>query len=313
MVLHRRRDYWRRGADGDPLPYLDDLIYLELRPEDRVAAMQGGLIDTLVMPRPADWEALRYAPGLQVLNTRTAQALVLRMRVDREPWTDVRVRNALKLCQNRAQILHVSFHDQGELAIDAHVAPVHHAYCKQPIPPYDPALSRAMLAEAGYPDGLDVTLTTKNDQGEREMARVLQELAEPGGFRIHLNIVNPTRYWTQWTDVDLGITQWFHRPLPTMLLSLAYTASEDGTLNPWNETHWVDEEFTRLLSQAERTADLEEQRALMCRLETIMQERGPIGISYWSYAWNIIRADFQNVRAHPNGYDLFYDVWKGTA
>jgi peptide/nickel transport system substrate-binding protein len=309
-VLVRRVDYWRAGADGLPLPYLDRLIYLDLEPVDRVAAMQGGLIDTIVEPGSADWAALSVVPNINILSTRSAQTLVLRMRVDREPWSDVRVRNALKLCQDREKILQASFLGQGDLAIDAHVAPVHPAYCVQPIPEYDPVGARRLLAEAGYPDGLNVTLTTKNDRSEPELARALRELAEPGGFRIDLNILSPPRYWAQWTEVDLGLTMWIHRPLATMTLALGYAGDEQGNPAPWNETHWVDAEFNALLREAERTVNVDDRRALMCQMQTIMQEQGPIGISYWRHVWNISRAGFHGIQVHPNGYDMLYAVWK---
>jgi peptide/nickel transport system substrate-binding protein len=311
-ILQRRSDYWRMGIDGQPLPYLDQLIYLDLAPDARVAAMQGGAIDTLFVPRPSDWEALRYAPGLNIQDVSTAETFVLRMRVDQPPWNDVRVRQALKLCQDRAKILEISYSDQGDLALDAHVAPPHPAYCPKPIPAYDPEQAKALLAEAGYPAGLKIKLTTKNDLGEPKIARLLQKLATEGGFEIELNIVEPAKYWSQWTEVNLGLTVWGHRPLETMVLALAYTADEHGNPVAWNETHWVDEEFTALLRQAERTLDVAARREIMCQLEEVMQTRGPIGISYWRKAWNITRAEFKNTKAHPTGYDLFYDVWKDS-
>jgi len=311
-IFKRRPDYWRLGADGQSLPYLDELIYLGLDPDARLAAMQGGAIDTLFVPRPSDWQELQYAPDLAIQDVRTAETFVLRMRVDQEPWSDVRVRQALKLCQDRAKILEISYSDQGDLALDAHVAPIHPAYCDRPIPKYDPERARALLAEAGYPDGLQVKLTTKNDLGEPKIARLLQKLAAEGGFDIDLNIVEPARYWSQWTDVNLGLTVWGHRPLDTMVLALGYTADEQGRPVAWNETHWVDAEFTDLLRQAERTLEVEVRRQLMCQIEDLMQERGPIGISYWRKTWNITRLEFKNVKAHPTGYDLFYDVWKDS-
>ena len=309
-LLKRRPDYWRSGADGQPLPYLDELLYIDLDPGARVAAMQGGAIDTLFVPRPSDWEALRNSPGLNIQSVSTAETFVLRMRVDQEPWRDNRVRQALKFCQDRAKILEISYSDQGDLALDAHVAPAHPAYCKKPIPAYDPERSRALLAEAGYPDGLKVRLTTKNDLGEPKIARLLKKLAAEGGFEIDLNIIEPPRYWSEWTEVNLGLTVWGHRPLDTMALALAYTADEAGQPVAWNETHWVDDEFMALLRQAERTLDVAARRELMCNIEDLMQERGPVGISYWRKTWNITRSDFKNVKTHPTGYDLLYDVWK---
>ena len=311
-VMERRADYWKQGADGQPLPYLDRLVYLDLDPDARLAAMQSGQIDHIYQPRPSDWQALAGVPGISVRPISTAQTFVLRVRVDVDPWTDVRVRNALKLCQDREKILRLAYFGQGDLGPDAHVAPIHPAYCPVELPKYDPEQSRALLAEAGYPEGLKVSLSTKNDMAEPEIAQALKQMAAPGGFDIDLEISEPSSYWDRWTEVDLGITAWTHRPLGTMVLALAYTADEQGKPGPWNETRWVDEQFTELLGQAERTLDTERRRNIMCEIQRIMQDRGPIGIPFWRRVWNITRSEFQNVRAHPTAYDLFYDVWKTT-
>lgn len=311
-VFKRRPDYWRKGADDALLPYLDTLTYFDLDPDERIEAMQAGVIDTLILPAAEEWDILKSAPDVSAYGVSTARGQLLRMNIAKPPWDDVRVRNALKLCQDRRKILDSAYLNQGDLAIDAHVAPIHPAYCEKPIPTYQPDEARALLAEAGYADGLDVQLTAKNDTEETRIAHMLKALAAPGGFNISLNLITPTKYWEQWTELDFGITSWGHRPLGTMALALAYTADEAGNPVPWNETHWVDQPFITRLRQAERTLDVEERRQLMCQLEAIMQERGPIGLSYWAKNWTIIRSEFKNVRANPEGYDLFYDVWKDS-
>ncbi len=310
VILRRREGYWRTDKAGNPLPYLDELVYLDLGQDTRVAAMQSGQIDTTFQSRPPDWLALKDVPGLTIRPVSTAQTFVLRMRVDLEPWNDARVRQALKLCQDRREILRLAYFGQGDLGMDAHVAPVHPAYCEKPIPEYNPEKARALLAEAGYVDGLKVTLTTKNDMAEPEIAQALKEMAAPGGIEIELDIVEPSNYWERWTEVNLGITTWTHRPLGTMVLALAYTADKDGNPVPWNETRWIDAELNILLREAESMLDVEARRGVMCRIEEVMQDRGPIGISFWRKVWNITRSEFKNVRAHPTSYDLFYDVWK---
>jgi peptide/nickel transport system substrate-binding protein len=309
-VLQRREDYWQMGEDGQPLPYLDELIYVSLDRDAGVAAMQSGQVDSIHQPRPSDWQALKDVPGLTVRSASTAQCFLVRVRVDLEPWNDERVRNALKMCQDREKILQLSYFGEGDLSIDAHVAPIHPAYCEKPIPKYDPEAAKALLAEAGYPDGLDVTLATKNDESEPDIAQALKELAAPGGFNITLDITEPGGYWDRWTEVDLGITAWTHRPLDTMVLPLAYIADADGVPVPWNETRWVDEEFTAKLREAEGTLDVEARRAIMCDIEDIMQQRGPIGNSYWKRVWDITRSEFKNIEAHPTAYDMLNNVWK---
>lgn len=313
-VFSRRPDYWRNGADGDPLPYLDQIIYVSTDKDAGVAALRSGQVDSLYDPRPSDWQALKDVPDLTVYPVSTAQCLVLRMRVDLEPWSDNRVRTALKMCQDRERILQLAYFGEGDLSIDAHVAPVQPSFAEKPIPEYDAEGARALLeewaAETGAELPLAVTLATKNDQNEPEIAQALKELAEPAGFDITLDITEPNGYWDRWTEVDLGITSWTHRPLAVMLLPLAYT--EDAIGN-WNETRWVDSEFEEKLNEAMGTLDIENRRAIMSDLEDIMQERGPIGNSFWKKVWNITNSRFQNIVSHPTAYDLLYEVWEAEA
>lgn len=310
-VFTRRDDYWQMGVDGSPLPYLDQLTFVSTDKDAGVAALQSGQVDTLYDPRPSDFNALKDVPSLTTRAVSTAQALILRMRIDLEPWDDNRVRTAMKMVQNRAQNLQLSYFGEGDLSIDAHVAPVHPAYCEKPIPEYDPEGARALLEEYAAEKGIElplrVTLATKNDQNEPELAQSIKETALPGGFDITLDITEPNGYWDRWTEVDLGITSWTHRPLDTMVLPLAYV--EEG-IGAWNETRWTDDEFETLLRQAEGTLDVEARRDIMCQIEDIMQERGPISNSYWKNVWNITRNEFQNVEAHPTAYFLMHEVWK---
>jgi peptide/nickel transport system substrate-binding protein len=307
----RREDYWQMGEDGDPLPYLDELIFVSTDKDAAVAALQSGQIDTMYDPRPSDFLALQGVPGLAIRPVSTAQCFITRMRVDLEPWDDVRVRNALKMCHDRERILQLAYFGEGELSIDAHFAPVHPAYCEKEIPAYDPEGARALMeewaAEKGIELPIDVTLATKNDQAEPEMAQALKEMAEPGGFNITLDITEPGGYWDRWSEVSLGITTWTHRPLGTMVPALAYTEESIGA---WNETRWFDDEFTELLTEAQATLDVPARREIFCRMEEIMQETGPIGNPYWKNVWNITREEFQNVKAHPTAYFLMADVWK---
>jgi peptide/nickel transport system substrate-binding protein len=91
-----------------------------------------------------------------------------------------------------------------------------------------------------------------------------------------------------------------------MVLALAYIEAGIGA---WNETRWTDEEFEDLLRQAEATLDIEARRDIICNIEQIMIDRGPIGNSYWKNVWNITHEKFQNIQSHPTAYDLLNEVW----
>jgi peptide/nickel transport system substrate-binding protein len=118
-------------------------------------------------------------------------------------------------------------------------------------------------------------------------AEILKQDAAPAGFRINIQTMPNSQYWEKWTEVDLGITTWAHRPVGTMVPSLAYVGDENGKPVAWNETRWVDKEYSELLTQANGTLDVEARRKIFCKLEKIQQERGSIGNAFWINVWTI--------------------------
>jgi len=137
----------------------------------------------------------------------------------------------------------------------------------------------------------------------------LQEDAKAAGIDITLDTMPNSSYWDLWTETTVGITSWTHRPLAVMLLPLAYIADSEGNPVPWNESRWVDEEFSTLLLQAQGTIDLEARRAIMADLQRIQQERGSIGIAYWMNTWDGHNPAFQDHNVHPNTYTLWNATW----
>ena len=313
--LVARKDYWRNGADGKPLPYLDKLVYLDLGQDAaaRIAALRGGQVDDVFNPSPEIWQAVKELPTVSVYPTTTGQTWVIRMRADIKPWDDNKVRQALKKCLDRQKMLDLAYFGEGELGHDTHVAPVHPEYCKKDIPPYDPEGSKKLLAEAGYPNGLDVELTTMEARAEPAIAQALKESAAAGGFNIALKIVPEADYWNVWTEVPLGVTIWAHRPLGTMIMALGYVGDAEGKPAAWNESHWVDKEFSDLLKQAENTLDVVKRKEIFCQLEDIQMTRGSIGLAFWASLWHITSKKFKGVFCHPSTYDIFNEVWYDPA
>ncbi|MDI6695501.1 MAG: ABC transporter substrate-binding protein [Anaerolineales bacterium] len=311
--LVARKDYWRNGEDGKPLPYLDELLMVQLG-EDRsadLAALQTGQVDTIIEPPVSVWEAVKDDARFEVVSTPTSATRVLRMRVDQDPWQDNRVRQALKYCHNREKILAVALQNQGTIGNDSHVAQAHPEYVDIPPFPFDTEKSKALLAEAGYPNGVTVELVVASDWPESmAYAQALKEDAAAGGFTINLKTMPASQYWDGWTEWNLGITWWAHRTLAPMLLPLAYIADADGKPVPWNETRWVDEEFSKILKEAEATLDLPKRRELVGKLEEIQKERGSVCIPFFMNVWKIYDKKFHGIVPSPEEYAIFYETWK---
>jgi peptide/nickel transport system substrate-binding protein len=311
--LVRREGYWQNGEDGKPLPYLDEIVMVQLGddPSAWLAALKSGQVEMVVEPPVTIWEGVKDDPRFTVLPTQTAATRVLRVRADQKPWTDNRVRQALKYCHNREKILALALRNQGVIGNDTHVAPVQPEYVDIPPFPFDTAKAKALLADAGYPNGLDVELAVASDWPESmAYAQALKEDAAAAGFRINLKTMPATQYWDGWTDFNMGITWWAHRPLAPMTLSVAYTADDQGKPGAWNESHWVDKEFCDLAKQAEGTLDIKARQQIVGKMEEIMKDRGPICTPFFMNVWQIYVKEVHGVEPSPEEFCILYRAWK---
>ncbi len=313
-VVKARKDYWQKGTDGQPLPYMDGMEFIDMGTEmaPQIAAIKAGEIDMIDLGDVGGvdvFQALRNDSNIQIIPVTSASSRVLRMRVDMKPWSDNKVRTALKICQHHEKILSLAYMNEGLQGQDFHVYQLHPEYCEKPIPKYEPQRAKQLLKEAGYPDGLDVNLAVGTWPEVVRYAEILKQDAAPAGFRINLQTMPTSQYWEKWTEVDLGITPWMHRPIGTMVLNLAYIADAAGKPVPWNETRWSDPEFSKLLTEANGLLNIDERRKVFCKLEDIQQQRGSIGIPFWRNAWYVLSKKVQNVQGVPPLYMTFNEAW----
>ena len=314
-LVKRRDDYWQKGADAKSLPYMDAMEFIDMGNEmaPQIAAVKAGEIDMIDLGDSAGvdaFQALKDDANVTITPATTASTRVLRMRVDLKPWDDNRVRLAMKLCQHHEKLLALVYFNEGLQGQDFHVYPLHPEYCEKPIPKYDPERAKKLLKDAGYGNGLEVNLAVGSDWPDVvRYAEVLKQDAAPAGFRVNIKTMPTSQYWEKWTEVDFGITPWMHRPIGTMVLNLAYIADEEGKPVPWNETRWVDGEFSKLLKEANGLINVDERRKVFCKLEEIQMQRGSIGIPYWRNQWFVTRKKVRNMKGHPSVYMLFNEVW----
>jgi peptide/nickel transport system substrate-binding protein len=276
-----------------------------------LSAYQSGQVDTILEPNIAIWEALKDDPNTTIVATPTGATRVLRMRADQEPWTKVEVCQALKHCHNREKILALALQGQGTIGNDSHVPQATPEYVDIPPYPFDTAKSKELLAAAGYPDGVTVELSVASDWPETmAYVQALKEDAAAGGFTINLSPMPASQYWEGWTDFNMGVTWWAHRTLAPMVLAVAYTANPDGTPVAWNESHWVDQEFSDILTEAVGTLDLEKRKELVGKLQVIQKERGTVCIPFFMSVWKIYKNNVHDVVPTPDEYAIFYETWK---
>jgi peptide/nickel transport system substrate-binding protein len=308
-----RPGYWQNGVDGKPLPYLDAIEHIDLGNDQTasLAALQAGQVDTIYDPTAETFLALRNNAKISIYPVHTSDVRVMRFRVNLDPWGDNDVRLAVKKCQNRQKILDQAWFGEGLLGHDTHVSPVHPEWAPIDVPEYDPEGAKALLDKAGKA-GLSFKIAVGTGWTDVvAYAENLQEDAKAAGINIELDAMPINDYWNVWADdkAPVGITPWVHRPLAVMVLPLAYIAGPDGKPVPWNESNWVDQEFSDLLQKAQGTLDVEARRAITKQLEEIQRDRGSIAIAWWRNLWEVWNPAFQNVKPNPTLYNLWREVW----
>lgn len=293
--------YW--GGDV----YLDEIHYYNFDSENQLVAFAGGDVDAIFS---FGHEQLAFAEALdgQILPARTAQTLAVRVKVDREPFDNVTLRRAMQAGLDRARIRELVFGEAGDVGEDHHVAPVHPEYF--PLPPLERNVERAreLLAEAGYPDGIDLTVDVGNTNGvwQQSVCEAMRDQWRECGIRLNINVMPSSRFWEIWDKTDFGATSWTHRPLGTMVLSVGYRAGV-----PWNESNYNNPEFEAALNEAESILDPDERRVVMERVEKIMQDDAFVFLPVWQPVYTIARGNVHGFPAHPTTYHQFNKVWLG--
>src|SRR3546814_18439120 len=107
------------------------------------------------------------------------------MHVDEKPFDDIRVRQAMVLAADNAQNLKLAHRGMGTVGENHHVGEMHPEYAKLPPLKRDVDKAKALLAEAGYADGLKVTCTSGHNAGplEEDTEPWLKEQVEDAGIR----------------------------------------------------------------------------------------------------------------------------------
>jgi len=301
-VLKKRKEpYW--GGEV----FLDEIRIVDLG-EDAgayLAAIASQQVDVIYSLDLTTLEAAKNIPGIKVVEIPSTQTGVIRMKVTKKPFDDIRVRKAVqKTCDAQRQ-LDIAHRGLGIVAEHHHVAKIHPEYFALPAFKQDIAGAKKLLAEAGYPDGIELTCNVGNTDGvwEQDSVAVLKEDAAKAGINIKMNVMPSAQYWDNWTKAPLSLTSWTHRPLAVMVLGLAYRTGV-----PWNESSYANPEWDAALTEAESTLDVEQRRVKMEKVEKILQDDAIMVQPFFRSVFTAVRENVVGFEMHPTRYYRFHKV-----
>jgi len=287
--------------------YLDEIAYFNFEGDNQLNAFASGDVDAVYEFTIEQMDLAKSLDG-NVVTAPSAQTIACRMQVDQKPFSDKRVRQAICKSVDNGVIVKLIFPTGAYEGQNHHVAQVHPDYAPV-LPPLqrDVAAAKQLLKEAGFDNGLTVTVDCGNTDGpwQQTVAESMREQMKEAGITLNINIMPAAKYWEIWTKTPFGITSWTHRPLGTMCMSLAYRTGV-----PWNESRYANPEFDKALDAAEAILDVNERKPKLMNAAKILQDDCVMIMPLFRPIYTIVSKNVQNYHGHPTQYHQFNKVWK---
>jgi len=194
VELKRFEGYW------DPeLPYLDRVTFKFIPdPSAQVAALRAGDIHVIgYIASPESAQELARDKRFKVLNGTTTGEVILSTNNKAKPFDDVRVRRAMAHAIDRKKLIQLAMFGYGT-PIGSHWSPSTPYYIDLTgMYPYDPDRAKALLKEAGYPDGFEAVIKLPAPYSySRRSGEVIADMLAKVGIRLKIEVIE----WGQWID-----------------------------------------------------------------------------------------------------------------
>jgi peptide/nickel transport system substrate-binding protein len=283
VIMERFADYYG-GSPEIPTagPAQVDRVIFRVLPENatRVAALLAGEVDIINDLPPSAMRQVEASRNAQVMRVNGTRTFFVAMNLAKPPFNDVRVRRALNHALDKAAI--VSRVLGGTATVLRGVMSPDSFAFNPDLPEYrfDLDRARALLAEAGVPQGTEMVLDTTG--ATREVAEAIAALLSRTGLRVRTQlwegaVINPT--WTnaeRRRERDLYLFSWGNASLdPSDIMLPTLRTGGRG-----NAAGFSDAEVDRLLDAAEVEPDQDRRRDMYRRAQQIVSEQAP-----WIFLW----------------------------
>jgi peptide/nickel transport system substrate-binding protein len=275
LTLEAFPDYWRMGEDGQPLPYLEGVQFMPTVDETaRVSSFMAGVTDMITMVPDKDIARMKTNPNVVLAGPETLWFSSIWMNCTIPPFDKKEVRQAVSWAIDRDEVVNVGLFGEAT-PIQGGPLPSWH-WAGSDLQVYDHQdleKARELMAEAGYADGFDVTITA----GAPYASEVtLAEMTATYLKDIGINATVEVQEWGTFLENVMSGQS------PIYSVGLAFSGEPDEvfyqafrTGGAFNLVGYSNPEFDSLVDQARAVADPAERKALYAQAEEILVDDVP--------------------------------------
>lgn len=291
-VLKAFKEYW----DGAPM--LDGITYLIMPDEaSRLAALRTGEIHMTSIADPTAVGLAARSDAVKIASQATTDYYLWGFNCERKPLDDVRVRQALSLIVDRQAVLDAVLFGEGLVAGPIVPTLGDWALPTEELPLYKPDLERAkaLLAEAGYPEGFDLSITASPAYPQFiSIALVLQRQLTDAGINVTLDQVEWGTFVNKWVERDFDTFVSYNGSGNDPDRALYPALVTGGSVNAFQ---FSDPDVDDLLSKGRITVDRAARIETYQEAEKMITEKAPLIFLF-------TRTEFIGLRDNVQGFEL---------
>ena len=294
-------NYW--DTDGGK-PYFDEVHIIDFADADAlINALLADQVDVAADIPSASVETVQGTAGYKVLNSEGGGWLTISMAVDQDPFTDVRIRQAMRLIVDRDAMVEQVLSGFGRVANDLY-APLDAAYIGDELPQRkrDIEAAKKLLADAGKSD-LTIDLFAPNDTaGLPEMVQLFAENAKEAGITVNAQVIDGGTYWgDQYLKRTFAVDYWGTR---NFLLQVAAGSLKD--VSPYPDDHWppADSTFEADYKAALAETDDTKRKVITDKMQKELYDNGGLIIPFFQNLLDAHNERLQGLVARPNTLNL---------
>ena len=290
-------NYWRGK------PKTAHIIYRQV-PEGsaRTAMLKTGEIDIAMNVAPSDLAALKADPNVTVVQRDSVVQVTSEMRQSKPPFSIKAVRQAMNYALDKEGIVKSIMYGAGRAA-DSPGLPGEWGYVGLKPYTYDPIKAKALLAQAGYPNGFEGNLFYVPGRwaGDEQVVEAMQANWAAVGVKVNLHKTdNPglgdylqrdPNAMAGWTSMQIRSSAYldFH-------LYRLFTCAATATPQSDSRSGYCDSKVDELIAKGRSTFDLNERKRYYADAQRVIWDDAP-------FIWVFVRANLLGTRKAVTGYE----------